>query len=330
MPAAFITGVTGQDGSYLAELLHSRGYDVHGLFRPGHQARADGFDSLAVSRVVHRHEGSIRDPEQVSRIVAAVKPDECYHLAAHTFIGPPASSEQDVLETNTMGTYHVLRAIHEQAPSCRVFLAGSSEMFGQVDTCPQTEETPMRPQTLYGVSKVAAYELMRYYRSARNMHASCGVLYNHESPRRGRQFVTRKITSAVARIQRGLQTELLLGNLDDRRDWGHAADYVRAMWLTVQQPEPDDYVIATGELHSVRDFLEAAFGRARLDWREYVKTDPAFYRPARAVPLAGSPLKAREKLGWIAEHGFVSLVAEMVDSDIAVQEDEKKQERTRV
>jgi GDPmannose 4,6-dehydratase len=191
-------------------------------------------------------------------------------------------------------------------------------MFGQADTCPQTEDTPMRPQTVYGVSKLAAYEVVRYYRRVCGTNVSCGILYNHESPRRGRQFVTRKISSAVAAIRSGQQTELRLGNLDDRRDWGHARDYVRAMWLMLQQPSPDDYVIATGELHSVREFVAAAFHRAGLDWQEYVQVDPKFYRHARAVPLAGSPVKARETLGWTAECDFSALVAEMVDCDLRI------------
>ena len=313
MPAALITGVTGQDGSYLAELLHGHGYEIHGLFRPGDPVR--DFEALPVSRIVHRHYGCVTDAEAVNRVVASITPDECYHLAAHTFAGGPDSAA--IVETNTLGTHHVLSAIREHVPSCRVFFAGSSEMFGRAEVCPQNEETPMRPQTLYGVSKVAGYNLMRYYRDAHDMHASCGFLYNHESPRRGLQFVTRKITSGVACIKRGLQSELRLGNLDDRRDWGHARDYVRAMWLMVRQPSPDDYVLATGELHSVRDFVEAAFERAGLDSREYVRTDPRFYRPARAVPLAGCARKAAERLGWTRRYGFVELVAEMVDSDLA-------------
>jgi GDPmannose 4,6-dehydratase len=295
--------------------LHDRRYEVHGLVRPGQQECDRDFERLPISKLVHKHEVCITDEQAVHQIVAAVRPDECYHLAAYTFAG--ADDHAAILEVNVLGTQHVLHAVHQHAPACRVFVAASSEIFGAADVYPQTEETPRRPQTLYGVSKSAACDLARYYRTVRKLHASCGILYNHESPRRGRQFVTRKITSAVACIKEGLQSELLLGNLEDQRDWGHARDYVRAMWLMLQQSSPDEYVIATGALHRVRDFVQSAFERAGLDWRQHVRTDPRFYRPAKAVPLAGCSRKARERLGWTTEFEFAQLVNEMVDEDLA-------------
>lgn len=314
MRIALVTGITGQDGSYLAELLYDQSYEIHGIFRPGDQGGE--FPTLPVSAVVRRHTADIEDYEGIRQIVAAVRPDECYHLAAYTVAAADSSQDANILRVNTLGAQHILGAVAREAASCRVFFAGSSEMFGQAETTPQTEETPMRPDTMYGVSKVAAYEVLRYYRQVRGIHASCGILYNHESPRRPATFVTRKISSAAARIKRGLESELVLGNLDDQRDWGHARDYVRGMWLMLQQRAPDDYVLATGELHSVREFVQAAFDRAGLDWREYVKSDARCYRPARRVPLVGSALKAKERLGWRPEFNFSQIVAEMVDKDL--------------
>ena len=315
MRVALVTGITGQDGSYLAELLHERSYEIHGIFRPGDQAGE--YQTLPVSAVVHRHTADIEDYASIRQIIASVRPDECYHLAAYTVVAADSSQDANILRVNTLGAQHVLGAVAQEAGSCRVFFAGSSEMFGQAEATPQTEETPMRPDTMYGVSKLAAYEVLRYYRQVRGIHASCGILYNHESPRRSPTFVSRKISSAAARIKNGRQTELALGNLDDRRDWGHARDYVRGMWLMLQQPDPDDYILATGRLHSVSDFARAAFDRVGLDWRAYVTTDPKFHRPARAVPLAGCADKAHETLGWTAGADFAALVAEMVDHDLA-------------
>ena len=315
MPVALVTGITGQDGSYLAELLHERSYEIHGIFRPGDQGAGE-FQALTVNTVVHRHTAAVEDYQAIRQIVASVRPDECYHLAAYTVVAAESSQDANIFSVNTLGAQHVLAAVAEEAPSCRVFFAGSSEMFGQVETTPQTEETPMRPDTMYGVSKLAAYEVLRYYRQVRGIHASCGILYNHESPRRSPAFVSRKITSAVGKIKTRGQAELCLGNLDDQRDWGHARDYVRGMWLMLQNRTPDDYILATGRLNSVRDFVQAAFARAGLDWRGYVTTDPRFYRPPRAVPLAGCADKARKVLGWTATTDFAALVAEMVDYDL--------------
>ena len=305
---ALITGITGQDGSYLAELLHSQGYEIHGLFRPGEQMLAG-----VKAGEIHRHEGTLEDPAAVKRAVEAARPDECYHLAAQTFVN---GEELSTIRTNVSGTLHVLDALRREAANCRLFLAGSSEMFGEAEVSPQDENTPMRPRTVYGVSKVAAYHLMRVYREQHGLFACCGYLYNHESPRRGPHFVTRKITRAAARIKLGKESELRLGNLDAVRDWGHARDYVRAMWLMLQQPKPDDYVIATGQGRTVREFVEAAFDAVRLDWRPSVQVAPEFFRPTEKVPFVGSAAKARMKLSWTPEVGFTELVAEMVQHDL--------------
>jgi GDPmannose 4,6-dehydratase len=306
MPAksALITGITGQDGWYLSEELRTLGYTVHGLLRPGERAGDERFIA---------HHAELTDAAAMRRAVAAAAPDECYHLAAQTSV---AGEELTTFGVNAMGTLHVLEALRAEAPSCRLFVAGSSEMFGDPESAPQDEITPFRPRNVYGASKAAACHLLRVYRRQYGLYACCGILYNHESPRRGAQFVTRKITLAVSRIRAGVQKELRLGNLDARRDWGHARDYVRAMRLMLQQPQPDDFVIATGETHSVRDFAEAAFRAAGLDWRDYVQAGPEFYRPAEAVPLTGNRAKARELLGWSPEIPFTGLVEEMVLHDL--------------
>jgi GDPmannose 4,6-dehydratase len=287
---ALITGISGQDGSYLAEYLLAQGYEVHGL------------------------SCEVEDAAAVAREVAAARPDECYHLAAQTFV---MGEELVTIRVNVSGTLHVLEALRREAPKCRLFLAGSSEMFGHVDVTPQDENTPLRPRNVYGVSKVAAYQLMRVYREQHGLFACCGYLYNHESPRRGLHFVTRKITRAAARIKLGKESELRLGNLDAVRDWGHARDYVRAMWLMLQQPTPDDYVVATGQGRTVREFVEAAFDTVGLDWQKYVRVAPEFYRPTEKTPFIGSAVKACEKLSWVREIEFSMLVAEMVQHDLA-------------
>lgn len=319
-PTAFITGISGQDGSWLAELLHEKGYEVHGLFRVGSNIAGD-FDRSPAASFVKRHWAAIENRGAIARVIARIRPDECYHLAAQSFAGAgPAGAgpidERTTLETNVLGTTNLLTALREHAPLCRVFFAGSSEMFGEVTTCPQTEDTPLQPVSVYGISKVAGYHLIRHFRSAHGMHASCAILYNHESERRGRQFVTRKITHAAVEILEGRQRELRLGNLDDVRDWGSAKDFVRAMWLMLQAPVPDDYVIATGTLHSVRDVVELAFTKLGLDWERYVVCDPALFRPAKPVPLAGLPAKASRQLGWRPEIDFGTIVSEMVDYDL--------------
>ncbi len=318
MKKALITGITGQDGSYLAELLLEQGYEVHGLVR--RVAIEDPTHRLW--RIVHLkdrlrlHAASLESLPSVYRVFQAVKPDECYHLAAQSFVSYSFEDEFSTLNANINGTHYVLTAVRDCAPDCRFYFAASSEMFGKVAEVPQKETTPFHPRSAYGISKVAGFHLTRNYREAYNVKATSGILYNHESPRRGFEFVTRKITSHAARIKLGLAKELKLGNLEAKRDWGHAREYVRAMWMMLQHPEPDDYVIATGEQHTVREFAEVAFAQVGLDYRDYVKLDPQLLRPAEVDTLLGDASKATRRLGWSTKISFKDLVAEMVESDL--------------
>ncbi|HTU43973.1 MAG TPA: GDP-mannose 4,6-dehydratase [Bryobacteraceae bacterium] len=314
---ALITGITGQDGSYLAELLVSKGYEVHGIIRrvaledPEHRlARL-----AAVRDRITLHAASLESYASIYQAVGKAVPDECYHLAAQSFVSYSFDDEFSTLNANINGTHFLLAAVKNVAPHCRFYFAGSSEMFGKAEEVPQDEHTRFHPRSSYGISKVCGFELTRNYREAYNLHASSGILFNHESPRRGFEFVTRKITSGVARILAGTAKQLKLGNLDAKRDWGHAREYAEAMWLMLQQPEPDDYVVATGETHSVKEFVETAFSRVGLDYREYVTTDPDLFRPAEVNILLGNAKKAQEKLGWHHKTGFQDLVWEMVDAD---------------
>jgi GDPmannose 4,6-dehydratase len=314
---ALITGITGQDGSYLAELLLSKGYEVHGMVRrvaledPEHRLSR----LLPIRDCIQLHAASLESYASIHTLVAKVEPEECYHLAAQSFVSYSFDDEFSTLNTNINGTHFLLAAIKNLAPGCRFYFAGSSEMFGHAEEVPQTERTHFHPRSSYGISKVAGFELTRNYREAYGVHASNGILFNHESPRRGYEFVTRKITSAVARIRAGKARELRLGNLEAKRDWGHAREYVEAMWRMLQQPEPDDYVVATGETRSVREFAELAFATVGLDYRDYVITDPDLYRPAEVNILCGDASKARERLGWSNKVSFAELVREMVESD---------------
>jgi GDPmannose 4,6-dehydratase len=318
MKRALITGITGQDGSYLAEHLLSLGYEVHGIVR--RVAFED--PERRFSRIkhlldrVHLHAASLESYPSIFTVISHHEFDECYHLASQSFVAESFQDGFSTINININGTHYVLAALKELQPRCRLYFAGSSEMFGKVHETPQSETTRFHPRSPYGISKVAGYELTRNYREAYGMYCLSGILFNHESPRRGFEFVTRKITSTLARIKAGLATELRLGNLDAQRDWGHAQDYVRAMQLMLQQDEPDDYVIATGEAHSVREFCEAAFAIAGLDYREYVKVDESFYRPAEADLLIGDASKARRVLGWQPRHSFTDLVEEMVRADL--------------
>ncbi|MDO8547352.1 MAG: GDP-mannose 4,6-dehydratase [Nitrospirales bacterium] len=319
MKRALITGITGQDGSYLAELLLEKGYEVHGIVRrvaiedPEHRL----WRILHFRDRLHLHAASLESLPSIYRVFQAVKPDECYHLAAQSFVAYSFEDEFSTLNTNINGTHYVLAALRDCAPDCRFYFAASSEMFGKVSQVPQNEETPFHPRSAYGISKVAGFHLSRNYREAYGIKACSGILYNHESPRRGFEFVTRKITSHAARIKLGLAKEVRLGNLDARRDWGHAREYVRAMWLMLQQEKPDDYVIATGEQHSVREFAELAFTRLGLDYLKHVVVDPQFLRPADVETLLGDASKARQQLGWAYTVAFKDLVYEMVDEDLA-------------
>lgn len=306
---ALITGIRGQDGTYLRDLLLAKGYAVHGLVAPTSPQDSCGRD-------VELHSARLENFQEVSRLVEAVQPDECYHLAARSFVSYSFEDEFSTLSTNIGGTHNVLAAIRQSAPHCRLSFASTSEMFGKPSHTPQNERTPFHPRSVYGVSKAAGFNLIRQYREAHGLFASSAILYNHESPRRGLRFVTRKITHAVARIKLGLQDELRLGNLDSQRDWGFAGDYVEAMWRMLQHTDPEDFVIASGTTHSVQQFVEAAFAAAELDWTQYVIVDPAYVRPAETQVLCGDSSKAGQVLGWESRVSFNELVKTMVKSDL--------------
>jgi GDPmannose 4,6-dehydratase len=312
---AVITGITGQDGSYLAELLLDNGYEVIGVVR-----RSSSPNLWRIEHLLHRltlRPADLLDQLSLMRIVQDVRPHEFYNLAAMSFV--PASWDQPLLtgEFNSQGVTRVLEAIRQVDPAVKIYQASSSEMYGRVREVPQTETTPFYPRSPYGVSKVFAHYITVNYRESYDMFAVSGILFNHESPRRGLEFVTRKVTDGVARIKLGLADHLSLGNLDAHRDWGFAGDYVRAMWMMLQQDQPDDYVIATGQSHSVRQLVETAFGHAGLDWQKYVRIDPALLRPAEVDHLVGDATKARRVFGWCPSITFEQLVAMMVDADIA-------------
>ncbi|CAN5160467.1 MAG: GDP-mannose 4,6-dehydratase [Pyrinomonadaceae bacterium] len=315
---ALITGITGQDGSYLAEHLLALGYEVHGLVRRvalEDPERRFGRIRHLLDRV-QLHAASLESYPSVFSVLSRFEFDECYHLAAQSFVAESFSDGFSTLNININGTHYVLAALQELRPHCRFYFAGSSEMFGKVRETPQRETTPFYPRSPYGISKVAGFDLTRNYREAYGLFCVGGILFNHESPRRGFEFVTRKITSTVARIKTGLATELRLGNLDARRDWGHAADYVRAMHLMLQQDEPDDFVVAMGEAHTVREICERAFAEVGLDYREYVTIDARFQRPAEVELLVGDATKARRVLGWEPRYTFAEIVKEMVEADL--------------
>jgi len=318
MKKALITGITGQDGSYLAKLLLERGYEVHGIVRrvalEHPEARMWRIRHLLDQ--IHIHSGSIDSYASIFNIISEIKPDECYHLAAQSFVSYSFEDEFSTINTNLNGTHYVLSAIKRQAPECKFYFAASSEMFGNVDETPQNEQTRFRPRSPYGISKMAGFELTRNYREAYGLFALSGILFNHESPRRGAEFVTRKISSAAAKIKLGIENEIHLGNLEAQRDWGHAHDYVRAMWLMLQQDEPEDFVIATGKSRSVREFLETAFSYVELDFNDYLLMDEQLYRPSEVNILQGDASKAHQKLQWVPETSFEDLVREMVDSDM--------------
>jgi GDPmannose 4,6-dehydratase len=312
---ALITGITGQDGSYLAELLLEKGYDVVGVVRRSSAPNLSRIEHL-LDRIEIRP-ADLLDQLSLIRVLADVRPTEVYNLAAMSFV--PASWEQPMLtgEFNAQGVTRMLEAVRHVDPALRFYQASSSEMFGKVREVPQTELTPFYPRSPYGVSKVFAHYITVNYRESYNLFAVSGILFNHESPRRGLEFVTRKVTDGVARIRAGLADSLALGNLDSQRDWGFAGDYVQAMWAMLQQDQADDYVISTGKTHSVGQLVEVAFGHAGLDWRKHVKVDPAFLRPAEVDLLIGNSSKARQRLGWTPKVDFEGLIRMMVDADLA-------------
>jgi GDPmannose 4,6-dehydratase len=323
---AFITGISGQDGSYLAELLLSKGYDVHGLLRRSstiNTHRLDGIyrDPHEADLPFVLHYGDLSDGVSMTNLVRRIEPDEIYHLGAQSHVRVSFDIPDYTAQTTGLGTLRILEAIYASGVKTRFYQASSSEMFGSAAP-PQNENTPFHPRSPYGVAKVFGYWTAVNYREAYGLYAVNGILFNHESARRGETFVSRKITRAVARIRAGLQGKLYLGNLDARRDWGHAPDYVIAMWMMLQQPEPDDYVIATGESHTVREFLQLAFDRVGLEWQQFVEIDPRYYRPSEVDHLRGDASKAARVLGWRPTTRFPELVALMVDADIKLLEDE--------
>jgi GDPmannose 4,6-dehydratase len=321
MPNAFITGITGQDGSYLAELLLGKGYEVHGLVRRDSPSKYDRIHHLfenrdLINKRLFLHHGDLGDSLALFRLLTEIQPDEVYNLGAQSHVRISFDAPDQTCNATGMGVLRLLDAIMKSGKRPRFYQASSSEMYGKVLESPQSETTPFYPRSPYGVAKVFGYWITVNYRESYGLHASNGILFNHESPRRGDTFVTRKITMAVARIKAGLQQKLALGNLDARRDWGYAAEYVEAMWLMMQQDQPDDYVIATGKTHTVREFIEIAFDRAGLDWQKYVEIDPKFYRPAEVDLLIGNASKANNILGWKPRTTFSQLVSMMVDADL--------------
>jgi GDPmannose 4,6-dehydratase len=326
---ALITGITGQDGSYLAELLLAKGYEVHGIIR-----RASTFNTGRLDHIysdphsnktnLKLHYGDLSDASALSRLIGKIEPEEIYNLAAQSHVRVSFDAPEYTTDITATGAVRLLEAIRETGIKPRFYQASSSEMYGKVQEVPQKETTPFYPRSPYGCAKVYAFWITVNYRESYGMHASNGILFNHESPRRGETFVTRKITRAVAHIKAGLQKKLYLGNLDAKRDWGFAQEYVEAMWRMLQRETPDDYVIATGETHSVREFLEAAFGQAGLDWQNHVEIDPNYYRPAEVDLLIGDPSKARTQLGWEPKVTFAGLVRLMVEADMKLLKDHQE------
>lgn len=318
MRKALITGITGQDGSYLAEFLLGKGYEVHGIVR--RVAFEDPERRLGrIAHVLDRitiHASSLESFASVFKVIDKVKPDECYHLGAQSFVSYSFEDEFSTIETNFSGTHYVLVALNERASECRFYFAASSEMFGNAKETPQNENTPFYPRSSYGISKLAGFHLTRSYREANNLFALSGILFNHESPRRGLEFVTRKVTHNAAKIKLGLAKEFRIGNLEARRDWGYSGDYVKAMWLMLQQDYPEDFVIATGKTRSVRDLLDVAFGHVGLNWKDHAVVDEMLYRPGEIHELKGDYSKARKKLGWEPTMSFEELIRMMVDEDL--------------
>ena len=321
MKKALITGITGQDGSYLAELLLEKGYEVHGILRRASTFNRQRIDPIYQNKELnqgrfHLHYGDLADSPSLYKLIEQIAPDEIYNLAAQSHVKVSFENPEYTADVVATGTLRLLEANRQTGVMARFYQASSSEMFGKVRETPQTELTPFHPRSPYGVAKVFAHQITVNYRESYGMHASCGILFNHESPRRGENFVTRKITQSVAKIHKGLQDKLVLGNMDAKRDWGYAKEYVEAMWLMLQQDEADDYVIATNETHSVREFLEIAFNHVGKDYQDYVETSSAYYRPAEVDLLIGDCSKAKTKLGWQPATTFEGLVKLMVDSDL--------------
>jgi GDPmannose 4,6-dehydratase len=325
---ALITGITGQDGSYLTEFLLEKGYEVHGIIRRSSSFNTERIDHLykdphEPETRLYLHYGDLSDGTRLREILTQVKPDEVYNLGAQSHVRVSFDQPVYTAQVDAVGTVRLLEAIHDTGLEVRFYQASSSEMYGKVAEIPQTEKTPFYPRSPYACAKVYSFWQTLNYRESYGMFCCNGILFNHESPRRGETFVTRKITRAATRIREGLQNKLFLGNLDARRDWGFAADYVEAMWLMLQQDRPDDYVVATGEMHSVREFLELAFDRVKLDWKQYVESDQRYCRPAEVDVLCGDASKARQALGWEPRISFEELAAMMIDADAELARKER-------
>lgn len=317
---ALITGITGQDGSYLAEMLLNKGYAVHGMVRRSVIDDPErGMRNLrSIQDRITLHPAALDNHLALHRVIDQVRPDECYHLAAPSFVSYSLDDELAAFNSGFSSTHALLAGLKEVSPQCRFYFAGTSEMFGTASVSPQNERTAFNPRSIYGIAKLSSYHLMRNYREKYGIFACAGILYNHESPRRGIEFVTRKITAGAAKIKLGLESKLVLGNLDAQRDWGYAPEYVEAMWKMLQRETADDYVVATGITHSVREFVESAFECVGLDYREYVGFDERYFRPSDEHPLVGDAAKARKQLDWAPQKGLKEIVKEMVAGDLAL------------
>lgn len=317
MKKAIITGITGQDGSYLAKLLLSKGYEVHGIVRRESledSEKLKNIDSIKNNLVLH--EGTLTDHLGIYKVFASVRPDECYHLSAASFVNYSFNDEFQTMGVNFNSTHYLLSTIREIKKECKFFLAGSSEMFGEPLESPQTELTPFNPKSIYGISKLSSHFLLKNYREKENIFGCTGIMYNHESPNRGNQFVTKKIISSAVKIKHGMQKELYLGNVDALRDWGYAPDYVNAMWLMLQAEKPDDYIVATGILHTVREFLDMTFSHLGLNYKDYLKVDPRFYRASEKNALCGNATKIQNALGWENSKKLDEIIHEMIESEL--------------
>ena len=315
---ALITGITGQDGSYLAELLLEKGYEVHGIVRRESLEDEEKLKNIkAIKEKLFLHEGSLSDHLSIYKVFSRVLPDECYHLSASSFVNYSFNDEFQTMSNNFNSTHYLLSTIREVKKECKFYFASSSEMFGEPNETPQNEDTAFNPKSIYGISKVSSHYLLKNYREKENIFACTGIMYNHESPRRGNQFVTKKIISSAVKIKQGLQKKLYLGNLDAKRDWGYAPDYVKAMWMMLQAPKADDYILATGKLHTVREFLDITFSYLGLDYKDYVEVDPKFFRASEHNPLCGNPQKIKKTLGWENSKSLQDIIEEIIQEELA-------------
>jgi GDPmannose 4,6-dehydratase len=314
---ALITGITGQDGSYLTELLLKKGYEVHGIVRRESFEDEEKLKNIkSIKDKLFLHEGSLSDHLSIYKIFSKILPDECYHLSASSFVNYSFNDEFQTMSNNFNSTHYLLSTIREVKKECKFYFAGSSEMFGEPNETPQNEDTPFHPKSIYGISKVSSHYLLKNYREKENIFACTGIMYNHESPRRGNQFVTKKIISSAVKIKKDLQNKLYLGNLDAKRDWGYAPDYVKAMWMMLQADKADDYILSTGKLHTVKEFIDIAFSYLGLDYKDYVEVDPKFFRASEHNPLCGNPQKIKEVLSWENSKSLKDIIEEMIEEEL--------------